>query len=325
MEHLCYNDSQFKLRTLLDITLPGSHDAATYTMNDSVTARFAVTQTKTLKEQFELGVRYFDIRVHRTKAAKKGKEEELVFFHNFVKSAKEDVFPNMMDFLAAIVASNEVVIFKLHFQSPKDFTLFQDLYLTPELRAMIASPDDFKTQSIGKLISDNKRIVLMTNKGGADTDINCDYKSNSFGGWAETRSPEKLTTKMNQVRATLDESASNKLRIVQTNQPALVGAGGSRFASVLEQDQKPESRMVVHKFLDESRTFLTQAIASKNLLQAEKVRQATRGVISMDNIGSDGNKNSIVNKIIELNLDDQTLLMSTEGLESSGIEMKSFS
>lgn len=322
MEHLLYNSKQFKNKTLLEISLPGSHDAATYTMADSVMARFAVTQQKTLKEQFELGVRYFDIRMHRTRAAKKGKETELQFFHGAIDSAKEAVFPNMMNFLSAIVASKEIVILKLHFSSPKDFELFDQLYISEEIRQMIVSPNDFKVITVDKLIKSNKRIVLLTNKGGPESDIHSDYKENSFGGWAKTRNPEDLLKKMNGVRSTMQLEMIPKLRIVQTNQPALVGGGGNRFASVLTQDELPASRTVTEQFLKESREILVTAIMSHDTNAIQRVRQAVHGVISMDNIGSDRRKDYAVLKVIEMNLDDEDLLSSLDGLASHGVEMK---
>lgn len=308
MQHLCYYQKNFKCRNLLQVSIPGSHDAATYTMLNAKASRYAVTQTKTLTQQFELGIRYFDIRIHRTKESMKGNERELVFFHGKIVSSKMDVYPNMRNFLDQIIISNEVVILKLHFKSREDFEVFQEIYFCPVLSSMIISTHEFKTKSIGALISSGKRIVLMINNAGKELDTGCDYKLNSFGGWAKTRDMKKLFKKMSEVRSTFNENALTKLRIVQTNQPALVGSGSGRFASVLRHDEQPKCRLIVNRFLDESRDLLTKALSDSDSLNICKVRRAISGVISLDNVGSDENKNHIVKKIINLNLDDDAFL-----------------
>lgn len=297
------NQETFKNRKLLDITIPGSHDAATYTLLECKSARYAVTQTRTLREQFELGVRYFDIRVQRTKSSKKGKEKELVFFHGTVKSSKHDVFPNMKSFLDSVRASNEIVVLKLHFKDGGDFDLFREIYLLPQIMSMLVSPSQFKTYTISKLLLHNKRIVLMTNNAGGSTDISLDYKSSTFGGWAKTRDTEKLYKNMNEVRQTVSDSTLGKLRVIQTNQPALVGSGPERFASVLVHDEKPQCRLVVSRFIDESQQLIKQAYSENNNSLIATARSLVSGVISLDNIGSDSNKNKIVGRIIDLNLD----------------------
>ena len=301
MGELARSKNKFKNNTLLDITIPGSHDAATYTMTSSPAAKFAVTQTKSLRKQFELGVRYFDIRMHRTKATLKKQENELQFFHGMIKSTKESVFPNMMDFLTAILNSNEIVILKLHFNAPEDFDLFREIYLQSHFLNIIIPPKKTSHAPVGHLIKKNKRLLLLTTKGGKDSSIHSDYKSNTYGGWAKTRCLNELANKMNKVRSTVDPGNAGKLKIIQTNQPAIVGTGSARFLSVLEQDRKPSCRLVVEKFVDESENLLKVAASSNHASTFKKVKQISSGIISMDNIGSDENKNNIIRKIINLN------------------------
>ncbi|WP_028862159.1 hypothetical protein [Psychromonas aquimarina] len=320
MEDLSYYLQNFRNKRVLDLTIPGSHDAATYTLTHSCSSAFAVTQTKTLKDQFHLGVRYFDIRIKRQRETKASfyrttthnklkygfaPTDRLQYFHGLVKSQKDDGLEGMRRFLAAVTASSEVVILKLDFGSFGDFSQFSELYLNGPINEHIFSGGDLQTQTIGQMQANNKNIILLTK--GFASDISSDYKENSFGKWAKTRKPEKLASVMNNIRNRVGTADANKIKVVQTNQPALVGSGGNRFTSVLEQDKKPESRTITEKFVSEARNDLITAFKSGNAIAVRLVSQAVRGVISLDNIGSDENKNQLIHRIIELNLGELLL------------------
>ncbi|WP_133405413.1 hypothetical protein [Parashewanella tropica] len=293
MEHFSRHVEAFKYKTLIDITMPGSHDAATYTMSSSAGAKFAVTQTKTLVEQFNLGVRYFDIRVRQVDG------KQMSFFHGSVDSKKEDVFPNLMAFFSTVLLSNEVVIIKLHFSGVSDFELFRKLYINEDIKALILTPYEFTSEPLENLLG-TKKLVILTNHGGL-TDISVDYNKSTTTQWGKTRDPKKLLESMNETRATLDMFSRYKLKVVQTNQPALVGSGSNRFISVLDQDAQPESRATVRHFVNQSKHELIRVKASKNMSHFRQVQMCTRGVISLDNIGSDMDKDQLVGQIIELN------------------------
>ena len=57
-------------RPFMSLTLPGSHNSATYTTRDYVGPAhyFICCQTKTVKEQLEAGIRVLDVRVTGLKA-----------------------------------------------------------------------------------------------------------------------------------------------------------------------------------------------------------------------------------------------------------------
>lgn len=158
MEHLAYYTKSFKTKKLYEITMPGSHDAATYTMSNglSLKTHFTVTQIKTLKEQFEAGVRYFDIRFQIPKRYKLstllGKNHHKISFtHGGFTSSSKKVYPEMMNFLQAIMSSREIVILKIHTDKAA-YKIFCEQYLTPELKKSLISPAEFESSSIKQLI-----------------------------------------------------------------------------------------------------------------------------------------------------------------------------
>ncbi|WP_281646518.1 hypothetical protein [Parendozoicomonas sp. Alg238-R29] len=130
MGYFANHQLDFKNKRLLDLTIPGSHDTATYTMQSgagasmlaAVARPFTVTQTCSLTDQFKLGVRYFDIRIKRASSSAED-AESLVFFHGAATSARNIVFPELKGFFDHIRTTKEIVILKFHFNKPADFKL----------------------------------------------------------------------------------------------------------------------------------------------------------------------------------------------------------
>lgn len=314
MEYFAKRQLEFRNKTLLDLTIPGSHDAATYTMQAgehagllaTLARPFTVTQTCSLLEQFKLGIRYFDIRITRAFSSAND-PKSLVFFHGVATSAKNVVFPELKAFLDHIRTTKEIVILKFHFKKHEDFRLllmeFGDIFYIGSLESFgVITPDQVPTQSVSNLMEEGKQFLVLTHNGGNDTPHVMNYKSSTAGGWSKTRDWERLAAHME--KAQLDNTDNlEKLKIIQTNQPALVGSGNSRFSSVLKHESKPESRNIINRFIEQSKDRLKEALESQNESDIAEARQIIRGIISLDNIGADPDKNLLVLRIIELNDD----------------------
>ncbi|WP_018692616.1 PI-PLC domain-containing protein [Algicola sagamiensis] len=325
---------KFGERKVHEISFPGSHDAATYTMKDGCMPqgkRYAVTQTKDLTEQLDAGARYFDIRLNV-----KPFSQNLRFFHGQMQSDKHVVGPEMARFFEAVLARNELVILKLDFGGNRSHQLFKSKVLNDEIRAAIAKPDDVENLTIRELLENNKKIILLTKGGEKPNQYEMKYKQHTLGKWAKTRDPDQLAEEMNRVRSNIDPKVASKLKVIQTNQPALVGTSGTRFLetletdrfdSVIEHDRKTSSRMAVNSFIHQSHEALDAArlaepiehfLAYAQLLSniskledfseeldipsiLEQTAAMTRGVISLDNIGDDQDKAELMQMIIGLN------------------------
>ena len=322
MEHLAKDKSiDFGSRKITEISMPGSHDAATYTMKNSLLQKHSVTHTLDLKQQFDLGTRYFDIRVKTNPAS-----ENLRFFHGPAQSDKGVVNQEMDKFFSAVLERDEITVIKFQFNGKNAHDAFRAQILNDSIRDAIASPEDIATKSVSELMAEGKKIVIYTKDGDNPNELEQDYKSNSFGKWAKTRRKEKLTAEMDRVRSNIDETNASKLKIIQTNQPAIVGSGSSRFDSVLSVDNKLSSRAVVNDFVARSYNAIDAATtadpveqilqSAQNLSNLDKLdqeidfsdktilettREMTRGVISLDNIGADEDKNDLMLDIVALN------------------------
>ncbi|PVZ67777.1 hypothetical protein [Pelagibaculum spongiae] len=290
MQQLLIHAPGFASKRLIDIVMPGSHDSATYTLNSMKS--FSVTQTKTLREQFLMGVRYFDIRL-------KQKGEGLVFFHGIISSDVRSASSELASFFSTVLLSNEVVILKLHFDNTSSYDLFERNFMSDILNRTI-TPSDFRTLSIKWLIANNKNIALLVKNGYGETEYCMDYEANTFGGWGKTRDSQKLTSKIESSRFDPTENIA-KLKVVQTNQPALVGSGSDRFLSVLEHDQKPESRQVTQGYIETTRVILKGTLQRQNTEEKMESTSQIRGVVSMDNVGGDTGKTILLLEIIALN------------------------
>ncbi|CAA0084090.1 Uncharacterised protein [BD1-7 clade bacterium] len=326
MENFIHQQFDFKNRTLLDLILPGSHDAATYTMQSGMGASiiatlariYTVTQTCTLIEQFNLGIRYFDIRITGASSSGKSHLKDLRFMHGSAKSAKGIVFPELHDFFNHIRSTNEVVLLKFHFGKPRDFELlvreFGDIFYIGSIESLkVITPEQLATMSMGDLLKAKKQFVVLTHHAGDESQpIHMQYKPSTSGAWAKTRDLERLHNHLQRVREEVSES-EEKLKVYQTNQPGLVGSGRSTmFASVRHQDSKAASRNTIHRFVEESRDILIGAIRDPDHQAMARARASVRGVVSLDNIGSDNDKNILIQRIIGLN--DENRLNREQGI-----------
>lgn len=86
---------------LNDIVIPGSHDAGSYDM-----VWLGETQKYTIKEQLNVGVRYFDIRVNY-------EDDEYVIFHSIINGVK---FIPILNDIKEFITNNPTEVLLLDFQ-----------------------------------------------------------------------------------------------------------------------------------------------------------------------------------------------------------------
>ncbi len=110
---------------LKDIVIPGSHDAGTTQMMWA-----AKTQDKTIKEQMECGVRYFDVRPQN-------KDGDLVIFHGMITGERlEVIIENMRKFLEKNPSEMLIVDFQ-HFQGDHSVMDMTDKMIVDKLGSML--------------------------------------------------------------------------------------------------------------------------------------------------------------------------------------------
>ena len=117
------------------------------------------TQDKNIKEQLELGIRYFDLRV----APNPNANNELYFVHSKYGDSVNETLSDMKNFLEK--HDKEVVILDFqHFQG-MDSTSHQKLInlLKNNLGKYIATatPDTLNRKTLQELCSNNQRVILL--------------------------------------------------------------------------------------------------------------------------------------------------------------------
>lgn len=95
-----------------DICIPGTHDSTTWRMGRGKGTEWHRTQNKTISEQLDLGVRFFDIRYGRDGKCYHGDTE--------CRVSLKDVFNSFINFLKSETSKKEFLIVRMKKETDKD-------------------------------------------------------------------------------------------------------------------------------------------------------------------------------------------------------------
>ncbi|MFA6829981.1 MAG: phosphatidylinositol-specific phospholipase C domain-containing protein [Bacilli bacterium] len=164
--------SSLKDETLINgIIMPGSHDSGTNTMS-----WLGQTQTYSVKEQLQIGVRYFDLRVN-----KKG-EDDLIIYHDIIDGSDfEPIISDISKFLSDNQSETVLLDFQ-HFknESQNDVKGLIDEYLTKDGLVIKNETSDSDLKFVSELTLGQCRGKCLIFFGDYSLDSNYDYGNNIF-------------------------------------------------------------------------------------------------------------------------------------------------
>jgi len=223
----CLSDRGGELadRPLATYTLPGAHDALTYAFKGwhrRGAKGGTVTQVLDLTSQFNLGIRYFDIRV-------KEKNGELIGFHGMFNLTGVDIEAAIANLFRIAVQKKEPIVIKFDYKG-NAFPIVSRL--ANMFSGNIMPTSEYWKSSVGECIRQGKVLCLFHKikskhkaKLGDVVDMFGDYSKHKAGGFSNKHNMkshagylEKLTTQ----GYSLDEE---RLKVMSLNIPCIPTSG----------------------------------------------------------------------------------------------------
>lgn len=174
--------SQITDRPLNRIAIPGTHDSATYSISNTsefapddqlhlssygiasdvlkeTYTHYSVTQSNTILQQLEAGIRYLDIRV----ATYGSNNQDIRITHGMWGTSVDDVISQLDTFLRA--NTKEIVIASFKYNTSGILTPSSKYFLLQKLTAafgdLLAPPSYGAAVTPGRLWRDGKRLVVL--------------------------------------------------------------------------------------------------------------------------------------------------------------------
>ncbi|CAG9332840.1 unnamed protein product [Blepharisma stoltei] len=208
-------------KKLSQLFIPGSHDSGTY--RTAIVFRLARTwiqcQDKNFLEQLEAGIRYLDCRINCGPDLP-FKDDRFYFAHDVCMNEipLQELIDNVNTFINA--HQREIIIldishfkkFKNYRDDPKDWIDFS-AYFEPWLKEGLVIEKEDAEKTVGQLINERKRIMILTSKPQIFGNGRFKESINAHKEWANERDPAELR---NFLEARLNEKASfNDLWLLQ--------------------------------------------------------------------------------------------------------------
>ncbi len=234
---------------LNQLTMVGTHDSGTYAFSRTDRSGFSLgkllpgafkCQSCNLAKQEEIGARYFDIRVEKTRGNKWS------FFHGL--SSSGDAVNDVKELLEG--CSNENLhILKMDIKGNVDDFLHEVLINTNIQDRLITKfqAKHLATATLGETVHKGKNIAILL-KGGTSVDFSnrtYNYKDEISGQWANKTSAAKTVEFMHAHQAS--QMSENQLLITKTQMPVRIIGGRSGFGPLSVKKQAIRSTSQIHE------------------------------------------------------------------------------
>ncbi len=216
-------------RPLAAYTLPGAHDAMTYAFRSNWAYRktgwslFSParggtrTQSINLTAMFELGIRYFDIRVEKS-------GDKLYGFHGPITLTGDRADNAIRALFHMAVERKEPIVIKFDYKSSSTFPLVKRIVDNFATHVMPVSA--YWNASVGECISQGKVLCLfhkakkkLRKKYGDEVDELGDYSTHKAGGFTNTHNMKKHQAKL---EALIEQQVEGeKLKVMSLNIPCV--------------------------------------------------------------------------------------------------------
>ncbi|WP_419535847.1 hypothetical protein [Endozoicomonas sp.] len=248
-------------RSIAEMTLHGTHDSGTYSIKfprlskvpglkyiAKLAKNYSVTQTKTISEQLNSGVRYLDLRLRSSST-----ESGFRIHHGVVNGSDSTTGLGEL-FEYARQHPKEMVVVKMQFDHDKGDSLdtfYQSFLKNNEALLVKKTDDDGNPRSFADIKPGEGQgnIVLMTKDKkshlSSKYDGCWDYKKSTFTKWANTAESSELKNTNKRLLSRKVEAREGKLLINQMQKTSLTTALKNRDAmkSLYEQAETVNSKI----------------------------------------------------------------------------------
>ncbi len=240
------------LNSITQIALPGTHDSGTYSIQYPRLSRvplggkiagllqdYSVTQIKTLKQQAESGVRYFDLRIRSASCSSGFKIHHGIIDGSDCKEQIDSLFMFAQDH------QREFFLIKIQFDKDKKEMIdhFYQTIIKSHEQALVSKGNPSEGYDLSQINLDNnsENVLLMTKDKHSYLHKNNEkcwsYKDIVLTKWANTADSAKLKDTNKELIKKKTELNGKLLAISQMQKTALTTAHSNRdaFKSLFEQ------------------------------------------------------------------------------------------